>query len=135
MTVFQFARLYSVGVVTCFALDLLWLGVVARAFMQRHIGYLLRPDIQWVPAVLFYLLYVAGLVVFVIGPAIERQSAVRAVAFGAFFGVVAYAAYDLTCLALVRDYPPVAAIVDLAWGTAMTATVCGAVYASARWLV
>ena len=132
MTVLQFLKLYGVGAVVCFGLDAVWLGVVARGFYQRHLGYLMRPDVRWVPAVLFYLLYVAALVVFVVWPAVERQSLVRAVALGAFFGLAAYAAYDLTSLALIRDYPLVAALVDLAWGATLSAVVSGVVYLVAR---
>lgn len=132
MTAMQFLKLYGVGTVVCFGLDLAWIGVVARDFYQRHLGSLLRPDVRWVPAVLFYLLYVAALVVFVVAPAVERQSAARAVLLGAFFGLTAYAAYDLTSLALIRDFPTIAAVVDLAWGATLSAVVCGAVYAAAR---
>jgi len=128
----QFLRLYGVGAVVCFGLDLVWLGLVAREFYQRHLGSLLRPDVRWVPAILFYLLYVAALVTFVAAPAIARQSVARAVLLGAFFGLAAYAAYDLTSLALIRDFPLVAAVVDLAWGAVLSAAVCGAVYAAAR---
>jgi uncharacterized membrane protein len=133
MTMLQFLKLYGVGAVVCFGLDLVWLGVVARGFYQRHLGYLMRPEVRWVPGVLFYLIYVAALVVIVVAPAVERQSLLRAVALGAFFGLAAYAAYDLTSLALIRDYPPVAALVDLAWGTTLSAVVSGVVYAAAQW--
>jgi len=70
--------------------------------------------------------------VFVAAPAIDRQSPARAVLLGAFFGLAAYAAYDLTSLALIRDFPTIAAVVDLAWGATLSAVVCGAVYAAAR---
>ena len=132
MDVSQYFKLYGVGAVTCFVLDLLWLGVVARGFYQRHLGALLRPDVRWVPGILFYLIYVAALVVIVVVPAIERQSVTRAVAFGALFGLAAYAAYDLTSLSLIRGYPVVAAVVDLAWGTVLSAVVCGVAYAVGR---
>lgn len=132
MTVFQYSKLYGVGVVTCLGLDLVWLGGVARGFYQRHLGYLLRAEVRWVPGVLFYLIYVAALIVIVVAPAIERHSAVRAVLFGALFGLAAYSAYDLTSLSLVRGYPVVVAVVDLAWGIALSATVCGVAYAVGR---
>ncbi len=132
MTAMNFLRMYGVGVLTCFALDLVWLGVVARGFYQRQLGHLLRPDVQWIPAVLFYLIYVAALVVFVAGPAVERQSVWRAIGYGAFFGVAAYAAFDLTSLALLRDFPVQAAVVDLAWGAFLSAVVCAVVVLSTR---
>ena len=73
MTTISFLKMYAVGVVACFAVDLVWLGVVAKGFYQLQIGHLMRPDVQWAPAVLFYLIYVAALVVFVAAPAAERQ--------------------------------------------------------------
>jgi uncharacterized membrane protein len=127
----QFLKLYGVGLAVLFGLDIIWLGVVARGFYQRQIGHLMRPDVQVVPAVLFYAIYVAALVVIVVVPALERKSLARAVGFGAFFGLAAYSAYDLTSLALIKDYPTTVAVVDLMWGTFLTATVSAAAYASA----
>jgi len=128
MNAVRFLKLYGLGAVVCFAFDLIWIGVVAKGFYQREIGHLMRPDVRWVPAVLFYLIYVAALVTFVVIPSLERQSLGRALAFGAFFGLAAYAAYDLTSLALIRDFSTAAAVVDLAWGTALSATVSAIVY-------
>ena len=127
MTTLRFLKMYAVGIVTFFAVDLLWLGVVAKGFYQQRMGHLMRPDVQWVPAVLFYLLFVAALVVFVAGPAAERQSVGRAIGYGAFFGLAAYAAFDLTGLALLKDFPVSVALVDLAWGALLSATVSAVV--------
>lgn len=132
MTTLAFLRMYTVGVVVCFAADLVWLGVVAKGFYQRQIGHLMRPDVQWAPAVLFYLVYVAALVVFVAAPAAEHRSVGRAVAYGAFFGLAAYAAFDLTGLALLEGFPLGAALVDLAWGTFLSALVSAAAVLGAR---
>ena len=131
MIAMQFLKLYGVGLAVLFGLDMIWLGVLARGFYQRQIGHLMRPDVQLIPAVLFYAIYVAALVVIVVMPALERKSLARAVGFGAFFGLAAYAAYDLTSLALIRDFPTAVAVVDLLWGTFLTAMVSAAVYASA----
>ncbi len=132
MTTLAFFRMYSVGVVSCFAIDLVWLGVVARGFYQRQLGHLMRPDVQWAPAVLFYLVYVAALVVFVAAPAADRHSVGRAVTYGAFFGLAAYAAFDLTGLALIKDFPVGAALVDLVWGAFLSAVVSAAAVLGAR---
>lgn len=132
MTVSNLLKMYGVGVVTCFALDLVWLGVVARGFYQRQMGHLMRPDVQWLPAVLFYLVYVAALVAFVAAPAVERQSVGRAIGYGAFFGLAAYAAFDLTGLALLKEFPVSAALVDLAWGAFLSATVSAVVVLGTR---
>ena len=132
MTTLGFVKLYAVGVVTFLALDLVWLGVVAKGFYQREMGHLMRTDVQWLPAVAFYLIYVAALVVFVACPAVERQSVTRAIGFGAFFGLAAYAAFDLTGLALLKGFPAKAALIDLMWGAFLSATVSAAMVASAE---
>ncbi len=117
---------------TMLALDLLWLGVIAKDFYARHMGTLLRPDVKWVPALLFYALYLTAVIVFVVLPAAERKSLGWAMGMGAFFGLAAYATYDLTSLALIRDFPLRVVLVDLAWGTALTALVSGVGYLAAR---
>ncbi len=132
MTMPGFLKMYAVGVVSCFAVDVVWLGLVAKGFYQRQMGHLMRADVQWLPAVLFYLIYVAALVFFVAGPAAERHSVGRALAQGAFFGLAAYAAFDLTGLALLREFPVRAALVDLAWGATLSAAVSAAVVLVAR---
>lgn len=132
MTFTLFLRAYAVALTACLALDLLWLGVVARRFYQEQLGFLMRPDVRWLPAILFYLIYVAALVALVVLPAIERQSLNRAIVMGALLGLAAYSAYDLTSLALIRDYPTKVALVDLAWGTTLTATVATVSYLVTR---
>ncbi len=117
---------------TMLALDLLWLGVIAKDFYARQMGTLLRAEVQWLPALLFYALYVTAIVIFVVLPAAERKSLGWALGMGAFFGLAAYATYDLTSLALIRDFPLRVVLVDLAWGTALTAIVSGAGYLAAR---
>lgn len=132
MNTITFIKAFAATGATMFALDLLWLGVVARGFYAKHMGSLLRPDVKWVPALLFYLLYVTAVVVFVVMPAAERRSFGRALGLGAFFGLAAYATYDLTSLALIRDFPLVIVLVDLAWGIALTTIATSAGYAVAR---
>ena len=88
----------------------------------------MRPDVQWGAAIAFYLIYIAAVIVLCVQPAIERQSLSRALGFGALFGLAAYAAFDLTSLALLKDFPARVAVVDLAWGTVLTASVSGVAY-------
>lgn len=135
MNLSAFLKLYGIGFATCFLLDLVWLGLLAKGFYQRHLGHLMRPDVQWAPGLLFYLIYVGALVVFVVQPALEKESLARAVGMGAFFGLTAYAAFDLTSLALLKDFPVVAAVVDLAWGATLSATVSAVAYLSARFVL
>jgi uncharacterized membrane protein len=126
MTAAGFFKLYGVALITFFAMDLLWLGVVARGFYQTQMGHLMKPSVNWAAAVAFYLLFLVGLVVLVIWPAVERESFAHAVLLGALFGLVTYAAYDLTNLATLDAFPPFplkVALVDLVWGTVLCATV------------
>ena len=126
--------LYALTAVVFFAIDLVWLGVVAASFYRRQMGDLMRPDPQWGAALGFYALYIAGILVFAVLPGLEADSLRRTVALGAFFGLVAYATFDLTSLALVRDFPRTMVVVDLIWGTALTASVSAAGWAIGRWL-
>jgi uncharacterized membrane protein len=125
-------RAVAATALTMCTLDFLWLGVVAKGFYAREMGDLLRPQIQWPPALLFYAIYVAAVVTFVVLPAMERASLVRAIGMGAFFGLAAYAAYDLTSLALIRGFTLRAAAVDLAWGAIVTAAASAAGYLAGK---
>ncbi len=115
----MFTKLYLIAFPTFLAIDALWLGLVASDFYDRYIGGLLKTDVNWVAALLFYLVFIAGLVVFVIMPAIEKSSPARALMLGAFFGFVCYATYDLTNLAVAKDWPVIVTVVDLVWGAAI----------------
>ena len=132
MNMIPILKAFAATGATMFALDLLWLGVVAKGFYGKYMGTLLRPDVKWLPAVLFYVLYVSAVVVFVVMPAAERRSIGRALGLGAFFGLAAYATYDLTSLALIRDFPLIVVVVDLAWGIVLTTVAASAGYAVAR---
>lgn len=134
MSVLTVIKLYASTAAVFFAVDLVWLGVVAADFYRKHLGHLMRPDVQWAPALLFYLLYLAGVLVFAVLPGLESGSLARAVTLGALFGLVAYATFDLTCMALFRDFPLVVVVVDLCWGTLLTGGVAAAGWAVGRWL-
>ena len=134
MTPVQALKLYGLTALVFFAIDLVWLGVVAQGFYEKHLGHLLRPDVVWPAALLFYLIYIAGLLVFAIVPSLEAGSVVRAVALGGFLGFFAYATFDLTCMALFRDFPRVVVLVDLLWGTVLSAAVTVSGYGLGRWL-
>lgn len=134
MSTLDHVKLYGLTAAVFFAVDLLWLGVVASGFYQEQLGHLLRSDVRWGTALTFYLIYVAGILVFAVLPGLEAGSLLRAAALGAFLGFLAYATFDLTSRALFRDFPLTVALVDLAWGTVLTATVATAGYGFGRWL-
>ncbi len=119
----MFIKLYFTALVIFFGFDMIWLGLVAKDFYASQIGFLMRPDINWTAAILFYLLFIGGLVTFVITPAVESSSILKAAALGALFGFITYATYDLTNLATLKDWPLLVTIVDLAWGSVLGAVV------------
>ncbi len=128
----MFLKLYAVALPVFFAIDMVWLVVVAKRFYQDQIGFLMGGEINWAAAIAFYLLFIVGLVVFVIAPAIEKNSWTHALLFGALFGLVAYATYDLSNLATLKDWPLLVTVVDLAWGATIAASVSTATYFIAR---
>lgn len=130
--ILQFIKLYAIAVPVFFALDLLWLGVIAKPFYFRHLGYLLREKVIWWAAIAFYLLFLIGLIVFVIGPAVESGSIRRALLLGCFFGFITYQTYELTNYALVKDWPPIVVVVDIAWGTILSGSVSVITYCIAK---
>jgi len=123
-----FLKLYAIALPVFLAIDMTWLGLIAKNFYARQIGHLLKPDVNWIAAIAFYFLFLAGLVFFVIEPAIEKKSLVDAVLRGAFFGLVTYATYDLTNLHVAKDWPLAITIVDMAWGAALAASVAAITY-------
>ncbi len=124
----MFIKLYAIALLVFFAIDMIWLGLVAKDFYRAQIGTLLKPDVNWAAAIIFYLIFIAGLVVFVISPAMEKGSWIHALLFGALFGFVCYATYDLTNLAVAKDWPLLVTIVDLAWGAVLAASVSVVTY-------
>ncbi len=116
-------KTYLVAIIAFLAIDMLWLGIVAKNFYQKQIGFLMKTDINWTAAIIFYLLFIVALMIFVILPAIEKESLVHALLYGALFGFITYATYDLTNLATLKDWPLLVTIVDLIWGAVLSASV------------
>ena len=106
-----------------FAIDLLWLGVIAKNLYKEQIGHLMSEEIRWGAAIVFYSIYILGLVVFVILPALKEQSWNYALFYGALFGFICYATYDLTNLATLKDWPVKIVIYDLIWGSFISGSV------------
>jgi uncharacterized membrane protein len=128
MTLARIVVLYLLTVPVFFAVDLIWLGLVAPKFYGHHIGHLMADRVNWIAALVFYLLFIVGIVMLAVVPAMEKASMAKAVLAGALLGLVAYGTYDLTNLATLRDWPLIVTIVDLAWGTVLTAVVSAISY-------
>jgi len=134
MTFGYYVKLYLLTLVVFLAIDGVWLGVVARNLYGKYLGYLMAPKTVWPAAVLFYLLYVVGVLVFAVLPGLQARSLGRAAALGALLGLIAYATYDLTNLATVKAWPVLITVVDLIWGAVLTAAVSAVGFLIGRWL-
>jgi uncharacterized membrane protein len=119
MTGKQMLALYLIALVVFFVIDMVWLGAVAKGFYRKHLGSLLSPKVNWPAAILFYLLFILGLLLFVIKPALTGGKPLLALSLGALLGLVSYATYDLTNLATLKDWPLTVTIVDLIWGSVL----------------
>ncbi len=118
-----FLKLYAMTFAVFLVIDLIWLGLVARSFYQEQLGFIMKANVNWVAAIIFYLIFIAGLIFFVLNPALDKGSWVFALLAGAFFGFVTYSTYDLTNLATLKDWPLTVTIVDIVWGTFLGASV------------
>jgi uncharacterized membrane protein len=124
----MFIKLFLIALPVFFVIDMIWLVLVAKKFYQKQIGFLMNPEINWPAALIFYVLFISGLILFVISPAVSKNSPVHAFVSGALFGLVTYATYDLTNLATIRDWPLTVTVVDLIWGTVLASAVSGITY-------
>lgn len=126
--------LYLATVPVFFAIDIAWIGLVANRFYQAQIGQFLKASPNWPAAIVFYLLYIAGILVFAVLP--HYGAGVGQVAlYGALFGLIAYATYDLTLYSTMKDWPLALTLVDLAWGTTLTASVAAVSAVFAKWIL
>jgi len=105
------------------AIDAVWLSLVANKFYKSQIGTLLRDKPNFVAAVLFYVIFLVGLVVFVLDPAIRAGDWTLSLGLGALFGFVTYGTYDLTNLSTLKGFPAKLVVVDMLWGTVLSALV------------
>jgi uncharacterized membrane protein len=121
-------KLYLLTVPVFFLIDMVWLGFVARNFYKEQLHSLLSPQVNWTAALLFYFIYIAGILFFAVRPGLEAGSLARACLSGALFGFFTYATYDLTNLATLRDWPVLVSVVDIGWGTVLCTLVSGAAY-------
>ena len=124
MNIQTFIVLYAISVPVFFIIDMFWLGVVAKNFYQARIGHLLG-DVNWVAAIIFYLVFLVGLTFFAMYPGVTAGKVGTAVLLGALFGFFTYATYDLTNLATLKDWPLSIVFVDILWGTTLGALVSG----------
>jgi uncharacterized membrane protein len=128
----MFLKLYAIALPVFFAIDMIWLVFVAKNFYSKYIGFLMNPKINWVAAIIFYLIFIVGIVIFAVTPALKQQSVLNALLLGALFGLITYATYDLTNLATLKNWPLIVTVVDIIWGTTLSAAISVITYLIAK---
>lgn len=116
---------YIVTFVVFFAIDIVWLGVVAKKLYKENLSHLMADSTNWTAAIIFYALFIGGLIFFAINPALKKDSIIYAISVGALFGFMTYATYDMTNLATLKDWPLNITIIDIIWGTTLNALTAG----------
>ncbi len=127
MSTIQFVYLYLLTIPVFFIIDMLWLGVFAKGFYQEKLINFLGP-VNWTAAIIFYLIFIVGIMIFAVAPALDAQSFTKAISLGLLFGFFTYATYDLTNLSTLKDWPMIVVVVDIIWGSFLSGSVAAISY-------
>jgi len=130
----EYVKMYLIAFIIFLAIDAIWLGLVAPKFYKAQIGHLMADKPNLLAALVFYLLFIVGVVYFVVNPAIEAGEVSKVLVAGALFGFMTYATYDLTNLATLKDWPITVTIVDLVWGTTLSTLIGLFTYLIYNWI-
>ena len=125
---------YLLTFIVFLMIDMLWLGVIAKTIYQKYLGNFLTDNVNWTAAIIFYFIFVAGISIFAIYPAVNKGSVYHALYMGALFGFFTYATYDLTNLATLKGWPVPIVIIDIIWGSVLSAIVSLSGYCIVKWL-
>jgi len=119
---------YLIALITFLAIDMVWLGFIARNLYKEKLGFVLSPNVNWLAAIVFYLIYIAGILFFAIVPSLKETDWQVAALNGAVFGAMCYATYDLTNMATIAKWPLIIVVIDIAWGIVLTGAVSVVTY-------
>jgi uncharacterized membrane protein len=125
---------YLLTFIVFLIVDMFWLGIISKNLYQKYLGGFLTDRINWTAALIFYLIYVMGISIFAIYPAVNKDSAFNAILMGALFGIFTYATYDLTNLATLKGWPLNIVIIDILWGAFLSAIVSFSGFHIVKWL-
>lgn len=128
-----YAVAYGGAIVTLLVLDAIWLGLMARSFYVPKLGHLMAEQPNFAIAALFYLFYAVAVAILASVPGFSQASLATALGFGAVLGFAAYGTYDFTNLATLKDWPVVVTVVDIIWGTVVTAASATGGYLALKW--
>ena len=133
----SFAKLaisYLLTFAVFFIVDMAWLGFIAKDLYKKYLGSFLSEQVNWTAAFIFYFLFVAGVFIFAILPAVEKYSLRSAIIMGGLLGFFTYATYDLTNLATLKGWPTTIVFIDMAWGFFLTSVVSTAGFYIVKWI-
>ena len=119
MNISYYLKLYVLTVPVFFVIDIVWLGVIAKGFYRRNLSFVLSTDVNWIAAITFYLIYIAGIIFFAVRPALASNTLRDAALLGSLFGFFTYATYDLTNMATIKGWPLKIVVIDILWGTCL----------------
>ena len=119
---------YFIALLSFFAIDMVWLGVISKNYYKQKLGFILSPNPNWAAAIIFYLLYIAGIIFFAINPGLKETNWQTALINGALLGAMCYATYDLTNMATIAKWPIEIVIIDIIWGMVLTGSVAVITY-------
>lgn len=126
MTITKLILAYCITLIVFLTLDLAWLGYFAKDFYRKHLYSFLSEKVNKPAAFIFYLIFVIGIFIFALLPSIEKDSLWSSIKLGALFGFFTYATYDLTNLAILKNWPVKIVIIDIFWGTILTSSASAA---------
>lgn len=121
----EIIKQYIVTMIVFFIIDIAWLGFIAKKLYRESLSYIMADSTNWPAAIIFYALYIGGILFFVLNPALEKESIKYAILVGALFGFITYATYDMTNLATLKDWPLKITMIDILWGTSLNAFTAG----------
>ena len=125
---------YLLTIPVFFAVDLIWLGLIGKPLYEKYIGHLMREDVNWKAAILFYLLFILGILIFSVYPALKLEKVSHAIIYGALFGFFTYMTYELTNMAVIKDWSWQIVPIDILWGTVLCSLVAGGSYYVGKWI-
>lgn len=125
---------YLLTIPIFFAIDLIWLGWLGKPIYQKYLGHLMKENVQWTAAILFYLLYIVGILIFAVYPSLRSGKVSYALLYGSLFGFFTYMTYELTNMAVLADWSWKIVPIDILWGTILCALVSMGSYYAGKWL-
>ena len=133
MPVYKLFIIYGLTAIVFFIIDIFWIGYVANDWYDKWIGHL-RGEVNWYAAIVFYAIFIMGILFYGVMPGLEKESAQHALFCGALFGFFTYATYDLTNMATLKNWPIKMVIIDILWGMFLSSSVSLAGYYIATWV-